>query len=157
MVIIEHLSKWLKLVPLLNHNNGRIAYAFLDGVFNKFNTLAKILTNQGTKFHGEFQKLCEKANINHHMISWHHLKINELAKQMAQMVKWGLCKYRFPKGHIRYWDLQLPWLAVGYKFSEQASLASFSPYFLLFDHELKLLVSIQCNVMVIIDLDAPNV
>jgi hypothetical protein len=56
-------------VPLLNHNNGRIAYAFLDGVFNKFNTLAKILTNQGTKFHGEFQKLCEKANINHHMIS----------------------------------------------------------------------------------------
>ncbi len=45
------------MVPLLNHNNEIIAYAFLDGVFNKFNTLSKILTNQGTKFHGESSKV----------------------------------------------------------------------------------------------------
>jgi hypothetical protein len=31
------------------------------------------------------------------------------------------------KGHHGDWDLQLPWIAMGYRFSKQASLASFSP------------------------------
>jgi hypothetical protein len=39
-------------------------------------------------------------------------------------------------------DLQLPWLAMGYKFSWQASLAFFPPYFLLFGQDPKLLASI---------------
>jgi hypothetical protein len=43
--------------------------AILDKVFNRFDTLIKMLTNQGMKFHEEFQDLCEKALINHHMIS----------------------------------------------------------------------------------------
>ncbi len=47
-----------------------------------------------------------------------------------------------PQGPYSRWDLQLPWLAMGYRFSQQASLSSFSPYLLLFDHEPKLLTSI---------------
>ncbi|CAM6013243.1 unnamed protein product [Sphagnum balticum] len=39
----------------------------------------------------------------------------------------------------------------------QASLASFSPYFLLFGCEPKLLALIWQNVMVVINLDDPNV
>jgi hypothetical protein len=37
------------------------------------------------------------------------------------------------KGHHGDWDLQLPWIAMGYRFNKQASLASFSPYYLLFE------------------------
>jgi hypothetical protein len=34
-----------------------------------------------------------------------------------------------PKGHIQDWELQLLWLAMGYRFSQQAFLSSFKPYF----------------------------
>ncbi len=43
------------------------------------------------------------------------------------MVKWGLKKYGLQKGRLRYCNLQLPWLAMGYQF-KQTSLPSFSPF-----------------------------
>jgi hypothetical protein len=46
-------------------------------------------------------------------------------------VKRGLWKYSLNKEHHGDWDLQLPWIAMGYQFSKQASLASFYPYYLL--------------------------
>jgi hypothetical protein len=76
---------------------------------------------------------------------------------MVQMVKWGLRKYGLHKGHTWDWDLQLPWLAMGYRFSWQASLSYFSPYFLLFGYEFELLALIQWDAMVVINMDDPNV
>jgi hypothetical protein len=46
---------------------------------------------------------------------------------------------------------------MGYKSSQQTSLTFFKTYFLPFGHEPKLLALIQCNVMVIINLDDLNV
>jgi len=46
----EHFSKWLELVPLLNHSNEGATYAFLDRMFNKFNVPIEAFTNHGTKF-----------------------------------------------------------------------------------------------------------
>ncbi len=34
-------------------------------MFNKFDIIVEVFINQGTKFHGEFQKLCEKTLIDH--------------------------------------------------------------------------------------------
>jgi hypothetical protein len=65
-----------------------------------------------------------------------------LIKQMVQMVKWGLQKYGLHKGHTQDWDLQLPWLAMGNRFSRQTFLSYFSPYFLFFGNEFELLTSI---------------
>jgi hypothetical protein len=50
----EHLPKWLKLVPLPNHSNEGVAYAFLDRAINRFEALTKVFTSQSIKFHGEF-------------------------------------------------------------------------------------------------------
>jgi hypothetical protein len=76
---------------------------------------------------------------------------------MVQMVKWGLWKYGFHKGHIQDWDLQLPWLAMGYRFNQQSSLSPFSPYLLLCGCEPELPTSIQQDGMAIINMDDPNV
>lgn len=48
LVMNGHFSKWPKSMPLPNHNNEIVAYAFLDRVFNRFGVLAKVLTTQGT-------------------------------------------------------------------------------------------------------------
>jgi hypothetical protein len=68
-ISIEHFSKWLELVPLLDHINEGVAYAFWDMVFNRFGAPSKVFIDQGTKFCGEFHELCEKPLIDHHTTS----------------------------------------------------------------------------------------
>jgi hypothetical protein len=65
LVMIEHFSKWLELVLLIDYNNAVDAYACLDKLFNRFGLPVEDFINQGTKFCGEFEKLCEKALIDH--------------------------------------------------------------------------------------------
>jgi hypothetical protein len=76
-----------------------------------------VLTNQGTGFQGAFQVLCDKVLIDHQTTSWDHPKADGLAERVVQMVKKALCKYGMKKGHLGDWDIQSPWLAMGYRFS----------------------------------------
>jgi len=69
-----------ELVPLLDCSNEGATYAFLDKVFNRFGALAKVIIDQGTKLCGGFQKVCEKALIDHHMTSRDHPKADMLAE-----------------------------------------------------------------------------
>ncbi len=39
-------SKWLELVPLLNHNKEGTTYTFFDRVFSRFGILVEVFTNQ---------------------------------------------------------------------------------------------------------------
>lgn len=81
--MIKHFLKLLELVSLLNCSSGAIAYAFLDSILNKFGVQAKVLIYQGTKFHGEFHELCEKALIDHRTTSRDHFEVDALTKQMV--------------------------------------------------------------------------
>jgi hypothetical protein len=36
LVMIEHFSKWLELVPLPDSNEGGATYAFFNKMFNRF-------------------------------------------------------------------------------------------------------------------------
>jgi hypothetical protein len=119
-------------VALLDKFSEGAAYSFLDCVLSCFGAPAEVLTDQGREFIGEFQTLCEQAMIDHHTTSRDHPEADGLAERMMQTVTRGLRKYSLKKGHHGDWDLQLPWIAMGYRFSKQASLASFSPYYHLF-------------------------
>ncbi len=43
LVMIEHVSKWLELVPLLDCSSEGAAFAFLTRVFNRFGVVAEVL------------------------------------------------------------------------------------------------------------------
>ncbi|CAM6102398.1 unnamed protein product [Calypogeia fissa] len=128
LVMVEHFSKWIELVALPDKASEETAYAFLDRVLSHFGAPAEVLTDQGTEFQ---------------------------AKRVVQTVKRGLRKYGLQKGHLGDWDIQLPWLAMGYCFSRQASLASFSPYFLLFGRDPDLPAAIRREVVEAVNLDDP--
>lgn len=130
-----------------------VAHAFKNKVINRFGVLAKIFINQGTKFCGDFQQLCQNALVNHCITSWNYFEANGLIDRMMHVVKWGLQKYGFQKCHIDHWELQLPWLIMGYRLSWHAI---FSPYFLLFGLKFKLWALIQWDVMLVINLDDLN-
>ncbi len=80
-------------MPSPDKSNKGVAYAFLDRVFSHFGALAKVLADQGTKFQGEFQVLCDKALIDHQTTSRDHPEAYGLTKCVVQTVKRALCKY----------------------------------------------------------------
>jgi hypothetical protein len=57
------------------------------------------------------------------------------------------------KGHLRDWDIQSPWLAMGYRFSHQTSLAFFSLYFLLYGRDPNLPTTICRESSEVVNLD----
>jgi hypothetical protein len=75
---------------------------------------------------------------------------------VVQTVKRALRKYGLQKGHRGDWDIQSPWLAMGYRFSHQASLASFSPYFLLYGRNPNLPTIICRESSEVVNLDDPK-
>jgi hypothetical protein len=64
-----------------------VIYAFLDQMFSRFGAPIKILIDEGTKFCGEFQELCEKALVDHCTISQYHPKVDVLTEWIVQMMK----------------------------------------------------------------------
>jgi hypothetical protein len=153
LVMVEHFSKWTKLVPSLDKSNEGVPYAFLDKVFNHFGAPVEVLINQGTEFQGEFQVLCDKLLIDHRTMSRDHPEANGLVERVVQTVKRALHKYGLQKGHLGDWDIQSPWLAMGYRLSRQASLASFSLYFLLYGRDSNLPTTICCESNEVVNLD----
>jgi len=122
-------------------------------VLSHFGAPAKVLTDQSTKFQGEFQVLCDKALIDDRTTSRDHPKADGLVEHVVQTVKRALRKYGLQKGHLRDWDIQSPWLAMGYRFSRQASLVSFSPYFLLYGRNPDLPITIRRESSEVVNLD----
>jgi transposase-like protein len=108
LMMVEHFSKWIELVPSPDKSSEGVAYAFLDRVLSHFGALAKVLTDQGTKFQGEFQVLCDKALIDHQTTSRDHPEANGLAEHVVQMMKRALHKHDLQKGHLGDWDIQSP-------------------------------------------------
>jgi hypothetical protein len=157
LVMIEHFSKWIELVALPDKFSEGTAYSFLDHVLSRFGAPTEVLTDQGREFFGAFQTLCEQAMIDHRTTSRDHPEADGLAECMVQTVKRGLRKYSLKKGHHGDWDLQLPWLAMGYRFSKQASLTSLSPYYLLFGRHPVLPKAIQMDAdTVLANMDNPD-
>jgi hypothetical protein len=65
MIMIEHFSKWLKLVALPDKLSHSTSHAFLEQVLSRFGACVECLINQGSKFRGEFQDLLDHALIDH--------------------------------------------------------------------------------------------
>ncbi len=80
-------------MPSPDKSSEGVAYAFLNRVLSHFGAPAEVLTDQGTKFQGEFQVLCDKALIDHRTTSRDHLEANGLAERVVQTVKRALRKY----------------------------------------------------------------
>jgi hypothetical protein len=74
---------------------------------------------------------------------------------MVQTIKEALRKYVL-KSDRHHWDVQLCWIAMGYRMSRQNSLAGYSPYFLLFGRWPIIGTAIRKVYSKVADLDDPK-
>ena len=63
--------------------NEETAYAFLDRVLSQFGVPAKVLTDQGIEFLGEFQALLKKTYIDHRTTSRDYHETDGLVERMV--------------------------------------------------------------------------
>jgi hypothetical protein len=63
VVIIEHFTKWVELVPIPEKWSS-YTKAALKGVLTKFRAPAEVLTDQGEEFQGEFAALLQKLMLH---------------------------------------------------------------------------------------------
>ena len=132
MVAIEHISKWVDLIPMPSKEATSTSYAFLHNVIGRFGAMAECVTDQGREFLGEFQTLLARCLIDHRMTSANHPQSDGLSERLVQVVKRGLEKYVASGAYDKEdWDMALPWIALGYRCSIQAS-TGFSPYQMMF-------------------------
>jgi hypothetical protein len=97
----------------------------------------------------------DAALVDHCATSAYHPQANGLSERVVGVVKRSLRKWCL--GHAaEEWDVYLPWVAMGYNFSAQASLAGFSPYQLLFGREPVVPGAIKVALDEALDLDQPE-
>lgn len=128
MVIVEHFSKWLILVPLPDKEATTTAAAFRQHVLGVYGAPAELVTDQGTEFRAEFSQLMIDSYIDHRVTSAYHPQANGLAERAVQTAKRSLAK--MVAAHPSSWETQLPYVMLGYNASVQ-NATGFSPYQLL--------------------------
>ncbi len=83
MIMIEHFSKWVELDVLSNKSSYNTGQVFIQQVLSRFGACAECLTNQGSKFRGEFQDLLDHAFIDHRRTSRDHPQVDGLVERMV--------------------------------------------------------------------------
>ncbi len=83
MIMIEHFSKWVELVALLDKSSHNTNQTFLQQVLSRFGACVECFTDQGSKFRGEFQNLLHHAFIDHHRTWKDHPQADALVEKMV--------------------------------------------------------------------------
>jgi hypothetical protein len=121
VVMIEHFSKWVDLIPIPAKESQHTA-AVLRGVLCRYGAPAEVSTDQGEEFQGEFGELLTQLLIDHRLTSRDHPQSDGLAERMVQTIKEALQRFVL-KSDCHHWDVQLCWIAMGYRMSRQSTLA----------------------------------
>ena len=128
--MIEHFSKWVELVPCVDKSADTVAYAFLNSVLSRFGAPAEVVSDQGSEFRGAFKSLLNQFGIDHRLASREHPQADGLAERLVQTMKQSLRKSVLERCAAD-WDLVLPYVAMGYRMTQQRALG-YSPYFILY-------------------------
>ena len=133
-VAVEYFSKQIEVVPIPDKTAQHTTAAFLSAVLARYGACAEVVTDQGSEFQGEFHALLQQAFIDHRTTSANHPQADGLAERAVQTIKRALTKCVADKLVLDDWDVELQWVALGYRTSKQAS-TGLSPYQMLYGTE----------------------
>ncbi|GLI63656.1 hypothetical protein VaNZ11_006693 [Volvox africanus] len=130
MVCIEHFTKHAEFYPLRSKQPEETSRGLLE-LITHFSAPAEVLTDRGGEFQGAFHQLLHQCFVDHRFTSASHPQADGAAERMVRVVKAALRKYCADVKRSDAWDQHLPWLALAYRCSPQAS-TRYSPYELMY-------------------------
>eukprot|EP00873_Tetraselmis_striata_P041597 jgi/Tetstr1/461861/TSEL_006940.t1 len=133
IVIVEHFSKWIELVPVRDLEATTTAKAFHERVLARYGAPVEVVTDNGTKYQGAFREQLERHGIQPVDIPPGHPQANGMAERIVQVLKVALRKV-VPTLGTASWHSWMPVIEFGYRVSKQAT-TGYSPFFLLFGRD----------------------
>ncbi|KXZ54997.1 hypothetical protein GPECTOR_3g161 [Gonium pectorale] len=129
----EEREAIVQRVHAVGHLGLRRTLALLQvlEVVSRFSAPAEVVTDRGGEFQGAFEQLLQQCFVDHRCTSAGHPQADGLAERMVQVVKAAIRMHCMESSSSDKWDEHLPWLAVAYRCSPQAS-TRYSPYELMF-------------------------
>ena len=152
LIAVEYFSKHIELVPLRDKSSAETSAAATQ-VFCRFGAPAEVVTDGGGEWQGQYHDLLVNCFVDHRVTSPFHPQANGLAERVVQVVKRSLQKL-CEANSTTQWDLQLPWVALGYRCSKQSS-TGMSPYELLYARPPVFPSSVQDRMQEALDFDDP--
>lgn len=154
MICIEHFSKHLEAIPIVDKTPECTTYAFMHNVLARFGACAELVHDNGSEWEGAFRRMMQEALIDSRPTSANHPQANGMSEKCVQTVKRALKKMCLERQNTTDWDLQVPWLLMGYRCSPQKS-TGFSPYQLLYAQLPVLPPAVVSRLDKEIDFDSP--
>jgi hypothetical protein len=156
MVCVEHFSKMVEAIPIPDKTPDCTAYAFLHNVLARYGACAECVHDNGTEWSGgAFQQLLQEALIDARHTSANHPQANGMTERCVKTIKTALKAMCLGKQSTKDWDLELPWLLLGYRCSPQNS-TGFSPYELLYAQQPVIPPAIVSRMSEPINFDCPK-
>jgi transposase InsO family protein len=107
LVLVEHFSKHIVLVPTRDKEPSTVAEVFTREVLTRFGACAEVVTDRGGDLSGEFQTCLDAAFIDHRATLAYHPQANGLSERVVGIVKRALRKWCL--GHAaEEWNIYLP-------------------------------------------------
>jgi hypothetical protein len=117
--------------------------------------MAECCHDRGDEWAGAFEQMLLEAKIDSRATSANHPAANGAAEKAVHIVKRALEKTCLHKQNVRDWDMEVPWLLLGYNCSLQRS-TGFSPYEMLYAHAPVIPPAVTERMQEPIDLDSPS-
>ncbi|KAL8441265.1 hypothetical protein Emag_007321 [Eimeria magna] len=134
LVIIDHHTRWVELVPLPNPTAAQVAQALFNEWISRWGVPRALLSDNGPQFTAELlRQLCTTFGISKLFASPYNPRGNSIVESYMRSLKTTLrlCLQHFRQG----WDVVLPAAALAYRCTPH-SVTRFSPFFLVTGQEL---------------------
>ena len=129
VVCMDYLTKWPEVAALPNKQASTVRDFFMRDVIARHGCPKVVLSDNGSEFFGEFDKLLQESKIDHRLTSPSHPQANGLVEKFNGTLVTALRKCA--ADNIHDWDLAIPQVLLGYRSSVQAS-TRYSPFYMLY-------------------------
>ncbi|KAL8440676.1 hypothetical protein Emag_007831 [Eimeria magna] len=128
LIIIDHHTRWVELVPLPNPTAAQVAQALFNEWISRWGVPRALLSDNGPQFTAELlRQLCTTLGISKLFESPYNPRGNSIVESYMRSLKTTL---RLCLQHFRQeWDIVLPAAALAYRCTPH-SVTRFSPFFL---------------------------
>jgi transposase InsO family protein len=121
MVCVEHLSRFIIVIPLQAKSAYDAALAFKLHVIGVFGLMEEVVTDQGTEFAADYHDMLDELGIDHRQTSPYCPQGNGLSERIVQMVKKAMNKKVAEINGHGHWKMFAPMIALAYNARVQES------------------------------------
>ena len=137
LLFVDSFSRWCEAFPVKSADAATTASVLYSKIICRYGAQAKLVSDRGTHFvNSLIQSLCDIFGIKRHLSSPYHPCSNAICKRFNSFLNKSLRSY--VNDTQSDWPGLIPGILMAYKLTPAMRSTEFSPFFLLFNHEMQI-------------------